>query len=121
MVGIESIVFASDEPEELASFWAEAIEGEVLDLPSSFDPMVSTPGEGPYLLFRDLPKGTQRDMPIHFDLGTDDREATVNRLESIGAGVRETKSESHETLTAEWTVMEDPEGNGFCVCEICED
>lgn len=83
--------------------------------------MVGTPGEGPDLLFRDLPKGTWRDMPIHLDLGTDDRETTVKRLRNLGAGVRETKSETHETHTAEWTVMEDPEGNGFCVCQIYEE
>jgi len=35
----------------------------------------------------------------------------------LGAGVRETKTEVAGDHTATWTVMEDPEGNGFCVFE----
>lgn len=121
MVALEFIVVACDEPDRVASFWEAAIDGERRELPPSFDPIVDTPGGGPDMLFRDLPKGTQRDMPIHLDLSTDDREATVEQLRELGAGIRETKRERYETLTAEWTVMEDPEGNGFCVCELCEE
>jgi hypothetical protein len=102
----------------LASFWAAALDGTRRELPASLDPeIVDRPGDGPDLLFKDLPKGTERDLPIHLDLSTADREATVDRLRDLGATVRETKTESYETHTATWTVMEDPEGNGFCVSE----
>jgi len=118
MVEIEFITTACDEPDRLTSFWARAIDGERRELPPSLDPeIVDRPGEGPDLLFKELPKGTRRDMPIHPDLSVDDRETAVGRLRELGASVRETKTETYETYTSTWTVMEDPEGNGFCVTE----
>jgi hypothetical protein len=41
----------------------------------------------------------------------------VADLEDLGATIRETKSETFETHTSTWTVMEDPEGNGVCLTE----
>jgi len=118
MPDIQFITFACTDPEQLATFWAEAIDGERRPLPASLDPeIVDRPGDGPDLLFKEQPKGTERDLPIHLDLSTADREETVERLCDLGASVRETKTESYETHTATWTVMEDPEGNGFCVSE----
>ncbi|WP_336002593.1 VOC family protein [Halorientalis halophila] len=118
MPELEFITFACRDPDELAEFWAAALGGERRELPSTLDPaIVDRPGEGPSLLFKELPKGTERDLPIHLDLSTGDREATVERLRDLGAAVRETKTEAYETHTATWTVMEDPEGNGFCVSE----
>lgn len=76
------------------------------------------PGDGPDLLLKgDLSKGTQRDRPIHLDVEADDRETAAENLREIGATVRETKTETFETHMSTWTVMEDPEGNGFCVTE----
>lgn len=109
---------ACSDPDELAAFWAAALAGERRELPASLDPeIVDRPGDGPNLLFREQPRGTDRDLPIHLDLSTDEREATVERLRDLGASVRETKTEQYETHTATWTVMEDPAGNGFCVSE----
>jgi predicted enzyme related to lactoylglutathione lyase len=118
MTELEFITFACSDPDELAAFWAAALDGERRELPPALDPeIVDRPGDGPDLLFKQQPKGTERDLPIHLDLSTSDREATVERLRELGASVRETKTEEYETHTATWTVMEDPEGNGFCVSE----
>lgn len=121
MAELHFVTFACEDPGRLAEFWASALDGEVRGLPESFDEeIVDRPGDGPDLLFKDLPKGTERDLPIHLDLQTEDREATVERLCELGATVRETKSESFETHEPTWTVLEDPERNGFCVSEPLE-
>lgn len=118
MISIQFITFACSDPDRLATFWAEALDGKRRGLPASLDSeIVDRPGDGPDLLFKEMPKGTERDLPIHLDFETDDREATVERLENLGASARETKTEEFETHTSTWTVMEDPEGNGFCVSE----
>jgi len=118
MLDVEFITFACTDPGRLADFWMEALGGERRELPPSIEPeIVDRPGEGPSLLFKELSKGTERDLPIHLDLSTDNREATIERLRNLGASVRETKTESYETHTSTWTIMEDPEGNGFCVSE----
>jgi len=118
MISVESIAFVCNDPDRLAEFWADALDGERADLPvATDDEKVALPGDGPDLLFRDAPKGTERDLPIHLDLNADDREATIERLRDLGASVRETKTEEFEAFTATWTVLEDLEGNGFCVTE----
>ncbi|MFB6174099.1 MAG: VOC family protein [Halobacteriales archaeon] len=118
MAKIKNITIACDDPNRLASFWAAVLDGDRPDLPPAVDPEVVDLGEGsPGMLFADLPKADTDEMPIHLDLSVDDREAAVERFERLGATVRETKSEQFDSQTNTWTVMEDPEGNGFCVVE----
>lgn len=115
---LEFITVACDDPDELADFWAAVLDGTVRDMPASVEPaIVDTPDDGPDMLFRDLPKGTERDLPIHLDVAVDDREGAEQRFRDLGASVRETKTEQFGAHTHTWTVMEDPEGNGFCIAE----
>jgi len=118
MIKLENITVASENPENMAEFWSEVLDGELRELPEFVDPvMVDVPGNGADMLFKELPKSTERELPIHIDLTTDDREEAVDRLRELGASVRETKREEIGPHTEVWTVMEDPEGNGFCVTE----
>lgn len=126
MTSIEKITSACSTTDRLATFWARALERERADLPPELaggtdDPdhvVLADPDErSPPLLFKRMPKGSTEDIPVHLDLATEDRAATVDRLEDLGANAVETKRERFDGRTEEWTVMEDPEGNGFCVCE----
>ena len=118
MTELKFITLSCDDPERLADFWAAALDGDRRGLPDTLDSViVERPDDGPDLLFNDHPSGSKADIPIHLAVSADDREAAVERLCDLGATVRETKTESYETHTATWTVLEDPEGNGFCVTE----
>ena len=48
---------------------------------------------------------------MHIDVGGGQREALVERLKGLGAAELST----NEAPGLEWTVMQDPEGNEFCV------
>ena len=132
MASIGNITFACANPLPLAEFWAAAtgyvpfepspeLQGQAERLvaegkldPSGWALLVPPEGEsGPRLLFQRRPKSSPRDVPIHLDLFTDDREAEVERLRRLGATVVETRTS--DTFGETWTVMRDPEGNGFCV------
>ena len=118
MMRLENITVAPENPERLAEFWSKALDGERRERPEFVDPiMVDLPGSGADMLFKELPKSTEQDIPIHIDLVADDREEAVERLCGLGASVRDTKTEEFGPSTEVWTVMEDPEGNGFCVTE----
>jgi hypothetical protein len=130
---LNNITFACKEPVRLAEFWAAALGYEHLDVPAGvqkavdediaagkLDPtgwamLVNPNGTGPRLLFQRRPKSSPKDIPIHLDLKTEDRETEVERLVGLGAAVVETKSHSIGPFEETWTVMKDPEGNGFCV------
>ncbi|MEY7850303.1 VOC family protein [Natrarchaeobius sp. A-rgal3] len=118
MVNISYVNFACDDPDAMATFWADTLEGERRDLPPSAEiEIVDQVGDRPSLMFREATRGTDEDLPIHLDLGAEDRSEAVERLEELGATVRETKSIEDDGYELTWTAMEDPEGNGFCVSE----
>lgn len=131
MPAISHVTFASEDPDELAAFWEQALDHERQSLPdgtsestgesgasgSEETVLLAHPGDGPDLLFMRMPGSTPEHMPIHLDIEVENREPTVDRLETRGGTIVETKSEEFGTETHTWTVMEDPEGNGFCVAE----
>lgn len=129
MARVDNVTFACQDPGRLAAFWAAALGYEVQEAPPEFmeawvaagrDPngaaaIVDPARRGPRLFFKKGPRSPTTHLPIHLDLGADDRAAEVARLVALGATEVETRSEVTGPWTETWTVMRDPEGNGFCV------
>lgn len=130
---IATITFASADPQRLAEFWAAALGYVPVDVPAArladlelayesgelerdgWAMLRNPDGTGPRLLFHRRPRTQPEHIPIHLDLRGEDREAEVERLVALGATVVETKTQTFGTAEDTWTVMRDPEGNGFCV------
>lgn len=69
---------------------------------------------GPGLVFVSVPEGKQVKNRLHIDLApraSDDQAAEVRRLESMGA----TRIDVGQSSDVGWVVLDDPEGNEFCV------
>ncbi len=110
------LTFACEDPAGLAAFWADMLDYEVEDRATSGGMAArDTKGEGPPLFFSRGPKSRTIEVPIHLDVNVPDREAAVARLLERGGWMVETKTHAIGTLEEAWTVMRDPEGNGFCV------
>ncbi len=115
------IVFDAYHPAKLASFWASALphyaireydEAEVkrlaeLGYTPETDPTVAVDGDGPTLWFQKVETKTLHRNRIHLDLRCESRTAEVERLQNLGASIRDVY-EDH-------VVMLDPEGNQFCL------
>ena len=127
---IESVVFDCIDAAPLARFWAGALgwsvapydERELERLASKgiYDPeddpsvMVEPPGDTdlPVLYFTEVPEEKVVKNRVHLDLAAEDSlEEEVQRLEGLGAHVRNWAEDSGST----WCVMLDPQGNEFCV------
>jgi predicted enzyme related to lactoylglutathione lyase len=133
VIAIGNITFACAEPVQLAEFWAAVLGYAPVEVPADVeaafeaaiergevDPtgwamLVHPEGVGPRLLFQRRSKTATESIPIHLDLNADDPEGEVERLLTLGATVVEKKTETTAGFTQAWTVMRDPEGNGFCV------
>jgi predicted enzyme related to lactoylglutathione lyase len=129
MARISNITFTCTDPERLCEFWVGALGYAAQEAPPGFielwiaagrDPngaaaAVDPEGVGPRLFFNKGDKTATASIPIHLDLAADDREAEVARLVGLGATVVETKTRTTGEWVETWTVMRDPEGNGFCV------
>jgi hypothetical protein len=119
---VVSTTFDCHDPRGLAGFWADALSysieapnedaGEVL--------LVDPTGVGPSLGFVKVPESKVVKNRVHLDLTTDGPlEAEVERLVAAGASAVETLQDPGEGYVDPhiWTVMQDPEGNEFCVLE----
>jgi Glyoxalase-like domain len=130
---LTNITFACEKPVPLSEFWAAALGYEPVEPPpevlaevekaigrGELDPtgwamLVHPEGIGPRLLFQRRPKTPTESIPIHLDLKSEDRHAEVERLKGLGATEVEERSQKIGPYEEFWTVMRDPEGNGFCV------
>lgn len=134
MASIQNITFACEEPDALAAFWATTLGYELEPIPQALadsleraghDPrdgraIVDPENDGPRLFFKRMEKSTTEQLPIHLDLAVSDREEAVETFVANGATEIETKSLDLGAHSQVWTVMQDPEGNGFCVAESME-
>jgi hypothetical protein len=108
---IKSVTFDAEDALRLARFWAAALGTDVDEEEATSDrAYVEAPGwGGPNMWFirvPDPPRAAKNRM--HFDLRSPaTMAAEVGRLVDLGASVVE-RFESH-------TLMNDPEGNVFCV------
>lgn len=140
-VRIQIVIDARD-PALLAQFWAEALGYQEeppppgfadwpeflrsIDFPEDqwdrYSAVVDPDGAGPRVFFQKVPEGKVVKNRVHLDLGFSPRGAVgeerreaigrgVARLEGLGATVVGPKEE----MGAYWVVMQDPEGNEFCV------
>ena len=65
-------------------------------------------------LFQRVPERKTAKNRMHVDMATADRDAEVARLVGLGA----TRLADMNEWGYEWTVMQDPEGNEFCVAQL---
>ncbi len=135
------VTFDCADPGALAGFWAEALGYEVQGPPPGFDSwpdaltawgvprdqwnsksaIIDPDGNGPRIFFQRVPEGKTVKNRVHLDVRSapglkgDDRlaalEAEAARLAPLGA----TKVEVREDLQSIFIVMQDPEGNEFCL------
>ena len=70
-------------------------------------------GGDPTWLFARVPEPKTAKNRMHVDLAAPDREAEVARLVELGA----TRVADIDEWGYQWTVLQDPEGNEFCVAQ----
>jgi hypothetical protein len=127
------ITFDARDPVALATFWAEALRYPPPDV-EGFKEHLRAAGEpdeklehwaiigdsvGPRVFFQKVPEGKTAKNRVHLDVrasdaGRSDREtvdAAVQRLLTLGAK----KMSAVEDLGSYFVVMQDPEGNEFCI------
>jgi hypothetical protein len=137
------VVFDCADPATLGTFWAVALGyveqsppagfatweaflddiGVPSDERNSAYAIVDPDGSGPRIFFQRVPEGKTVKNRVHLDLNVgggpgaplEDRKtrigAEAKRLVAAGASVVEPRSQRDEY----WIVMQDPEGNEFCV------
>jgi predicted enzyme related to lactoylglutathione lyase len=103
------------DPERLAEFWAPALGYVKLGTVGSYVALFPDGAPGPKLLLQRVPETKTVKNRMHFDIEVRDIHAEVDRLLALGAKrVSDGPCREHGST---WFLMEDPEGNEFCVCD----
>ena len=112
-IRIGNIAFDCDDVLRVANFWSTVLEGP-LDEGSGdvFASIGGTDGErrNTAWYFTKVPKPKSAKNRVHLDLVNPDRSAS-DKLVELGATVVGV----HKMPGHHWTVMQDPEGNEFCI------
>ena len=108
---IATIMVNAVDAARLAQFWADLL-GTAIS--SRFEQFVwlepAGPG-APQLAFQQVQDPTEGRRRLHLDIHGPDPAALRARAESLGAGF----VEGHDIGDFHWEVMQDPEGNEFCI------
>ena len=109
----KGIVFDADNVPALADFWSLATGYETKSSNTWFAHLIPEGTGLKHIFIIKVPEGKTAKNRCHVDFDTDDRVGEVERLVSAGA----TKVADHTLHGFTWTVMQDPEGNEFCVSD----
>ena len=105
------------DPHALAGFWAGALGYRVGegDGQPYLDLLPPEEVEAPVVFLQRVPEPKQLKNRLHLDLYVEDPDATIERLETMGADrLGDAVRDSDGTFS--FQLMADPEGNEFCVC-----
>jgi hypothetical protein len=112
-------VFDCRDPIRSAEFWATALSYVVDDHDENVTELgITDPsGDGPMIYFMAVPEPKTVKNRVHLDLEPETSiEEEVERLVAAGARVVATHQDPPGSKDPyRWTVMQDPEGNEFCV------
>jgi catechol 2,3-dioxygenase-like lactoylglutathione lyase family enzyme len=114
---ISELVIDCVDMEKLAAFWSEVLGYEELGREDD-EIEIGPPGAGvggpqPTLIFSPSTDPRPAKLRLHIDVNPTDRdqEAELERLLSLGAR----KADIGQTGEESWHVLQDPEGNEFCL------
>ncbi len=111
---LQHVTFDCAAPRRLAEFWAEAVGGVIADDWGEFVTVNAEVAGLRHFAFGRVPENKEVKNRVHVDFAADDRRAEVARLGTLGARIVD---EERTAPGIAWTVMQDPEGNEFCVTD----
>ena len=115
MTATIGLVLDCSDPTELAQFWSKALGYTTLGSAGNYVMLVDPDRVQPKLLLQAVPEPKAVKNRMHFDIEVRDIHAEVDRLVTLGATqVSEAPCSEHGST---WVLMNDPEGNEFCVCD----
>jgi hypothetical protein len=106
----EEVVVDCRDPRALGLWWREALGWVLIDDGDDVVEIAPAEDSHPTLLFGAVPEGKTVKNRLHLDFVPGDQDAEVTRLLALGA----TRADIGQ-VDVPWVVLNDPEGNEFCV------
>ena len=113
MIKIGSIVWGVSDVPRAIEFWTKALHYK-LGYPADVDWAMLVPEEGEGIQLSIAKATSPKARRHHMDLFAEDRDAEVERLLALGA----TRKPWNYPPDADYVVLQDPDGNPFCVVQM---
>lgn len=110
---IASIMVNATDAARLSAFWSELLEMPVAAEYEGFIWLRPAEPGLPQLAFQQVAAPTEGGRRLHLDLHDADPSALRRKAEALGA----TFVEGQDIGDFHWDVMQDPEGNEFCIAQ----
>jgi len=112
-VRLDTICVDSRRPREIAAFWAEVLDWQLVEDEDDDEVTLRPKDGGTEMLFLPVPEEKTVKNRLHLDLSPVDcsQAEEVARLEALGAR----RADVGQGDDVSWVVMQDPQGNEFCV------
>lgn len=114
---IHTLTIDCDDAVRVARFWCSLLGYEVVPNHTDSIATASPTGSGPAMLFTWAGAPRSGENRLHLDLRPSDQAAAVERATELGARPADIGQSGDES----WVVLEDPEGNVFCILQSDED
>jgi hypothetical protein len=117
---IYNVTFDAKQPRILGRFWSEVTSYAIADERDDFVALRAPDHRGVrQILFFRVDDPTPGKNRMHVDLAARDPDTEIRRLLSLGAQpvdpLRDGKPSWREGNGTKWVVLQDPEGNEFCI------
>ena len=117
---IFNVTFDARDPRRLGEFWSEAVGYPIGEARDDFVALVAPDHRGlRRILFFRVDDPTPGKNRMHVDLASREPDAEVDRMLQLGARLVDDpldgKPRWREGNGTRWVVLEDPEGNEFCI------
>lgn len=111
---VTTVMFNSENPEELVSFWGKVLGVEAHPHNDSTELiyLFPTPGENFQLGFQRVVKKSSNTQEIHIDVAVDNLNEMEDLVKNLGGSHVKT---SRTSGGFEWRILKDPQGNSFCI------
>jgi catechol 2,3-dioxygenase-like lactoylglutathione lyase family enzyme len=117
---IYNVTFDAKQPRRLGRFWSEVTGYHVVDERDDFVKLGSPDRRGVrHILFMGVDDPTPGKNRMHVDLAAREPDEEVKRLVDLGASLVDEREDGtalwREGNGLRWVVLQDPEGNEFCL------
>ena len=104
------IIINATDSEKSAKFWSVVTGRELGDISPPYIDLPSTNNEdGVTISIQQVPD--QESLGMHIDIVVNDIDEAIQQITALGGGLVEEKTEGNWR----WVVMQDPDGNRFCL------
>ncbi len=111
-LSFRGLAMDANDVRSLVSFWCDAVGYQVVEADYPYVAVIQNDAQSqPRIIILQVPEGKSAKNRVHIEFDASDLKSSAERLTALGASILAER----EWGDTRWIVMQDPEGNEFCL------